>query len=719
MGYQLLELRKFLSRIERDINTETPIPFTWLIGAGFSQSAGIPLAKEVSHIIVLYEYIGDVRADDFEDELIGFGYDQKQLKSYLDWYYELKKTNNKRYNELIDQAYSWLKTTENFENIDRESPNCYQKLFTHLLRYKNDHHYFLTSIIQRVRGINVAHIGLAGLLKDYPKWGDTVYTTNFDDLLLTSILSLNHTARIFGEVESSEQPSQSPSYPQIVHLHGRHTGYNLLNTKEEVEKWYNQELKKAFEKHISDSSLIVIGYSGWDDMIMQTLKEWNDSNPNLIRGNLYWIPYLGEQNIDKKAIKFLNNCPKLKTFVIVNSDPDLQLNADSFILSLCNSINKKNGRFAKYRSDLLNTAKEQHKFIMYQLVDYPDHNPQTAYDLALKAEERISKAELSKSISLLEEAYEIIIQPDISSELKAKVGKKLGLSYYKLDRLKESKKLLEFALSHFTQLPQKNEEIQFDIAETKRILAEILISKDEFNEALEHIKNSMFLSITASFEHTFLKWKRNHLLCNLTKCFIYLLKGRYEHAESLLNQVDKEIEIVMDEPKILGKICQIKSCYFLVTDRISKAKHFLNESDSHFSNIEDSVNKFLNNIYHAEIFVKENNLKKVNEKINCIVLPNKDEIAKGILLNNQAYIEMLENNDNRFLIEKLLKESTNLLSKNESNYNLINVLTDCYVFYRNNNDDFNFQHIKEQIKLTNCKPHQYFKAMKTIEKKEK
>lgn len=405
MAYRKLDLKSFLSRLERDITTDRPIPFTWLVGAGFSVSAGIPLAKEVSHILVLYEFIGRNKKDDFANDLSGFGYDQKQLKSYLDWYYKIKIDDSEKLETLIQEAYKWLNSFDNFQNITKDSPECYQALFTHLLNNTTDHHYFLTNLIKRVNGINVAHIGLAGLLRDHPKWGHTVFTTNFDDLLLKAILSLNHTARIFGEIKSQEIPDTTPSYPQIVHLHGRHTGYNLLNTKDQVETWYDSKLRDAFAKHISGTHLLIVGYSGWDDMVMQTLKNWNDNNDGLIKGNLYWVPYKNETYLEDKVKDFLNNCPNLKAFVINSTESDL--NADSFILSLCNSINKNNGSFAFFRKDILETAKEQHKFILEQLDEYPDFNPKTALRLLEEAKKKIEEAEISKSTELLDEAISI------------------------------------------------------------------------------------------------------------------------------------------------------------------------------------------------------------------------------------------------------------------------------------------------------------------------
>eukprot|EP01036_Dinobryon_divergens_P053225 gene53225-71159_t len=66
MGYRVIDLKQFLSKIEREENTPLPIRFTWLIGAGFSVSAGLPLAKEVSHILAVYEYLGRHSRDSSE-----------------------------------------------------------------------------------------------------------------------------------------------------------------------------------------------------------------------------------------------------------------------------------------------------------------------------------------------------------------------------------------------------------------------------------------------------------------------------------------------------------------------------------------------------------------------------------------------------------------------------------------------------------------------------
>ncbi len=240
----------FLNRLEREGARNH---FTWLIGAGMSVSSGISLASEISQKIILFEYIASEKSErpweSESDEVINYDTD---LDDFLTWSHELEQKDSGTFKQMCMDSIEWLKRVNGFGDISPESPELYPLLFQHFFQDRTMVHYFLTTLVSRIRGINLAHLGLAGLLKSHPKWGHTVFTTNFDDLLLSALFSLNHTARVFGDVLSDDKPLTNPNHPQIVHLHGRHTGYRLLNTKGQIAR-IDEKLKAGFIKHLENS----------------------------------------------------------------------------------------------------------------------------------------------------------------------------------------------------------------------------------------------------------------------------------------------------------------------------------------------------------------------------------------------------------------------------------------------------------------------------------
>jgi len=706
-----MDLSQFLEKIDREENTLYPIKFTWLIGAGFSESAGIPMAIEVSHILAVYEYIGRKKKEEFRDKLSGFGYDQTQLKKYIDWYYNLKKEQPQEYETLIDETYAWLNTIEEFKNITKDSSECYQKLFQHLLYDQSDHHYFLTSIIQRNSGINVAHIGLAGLLKDYPKWGHTVFTTNFDDLLLRATLALNHTIRIFGEIKSNELPDLNPSYPQIVHLHGRHTGYNLLNTKSQINAWYLPEMKSAFKNHIENSNLIVIGYSGWDDLVMKTLNDWNSDTMHLIKGNLYWIPWKSEETIDDKVKAFLNRCPDLKTFVITNTEKNL--NADSFVLALLDTVNKHKGSFGAYRRDLLEKAKEQHSFIMKQLKEYPDDNPEEkVHKLINAANSLINSNRLKEAAVQINNVLKIISQPDIQIEIKAIWGKESGLLFARIGKIKEAIDCLKISLDYFNSIPNLNSDLKILMNSNQCLLAELLMAVDNFDDGYEFVKRCIFSGTEI------LKLKESkEVRINLIKakvCRIYcsIMAGIYGLVDRDFQEIANQIHLIEDKPKIVGKYYQLKALVLVHKLDFEQAEKFFDLSSIAYEKSDDRKNILLNRIYKVCIRLHERKIPGINQEIDSI----KDEFITindfdgiSIIANVVGYMSSINDEPDDNLIETCFTTAISHFEKVGMKYNELNVLIDHYNYLLFKKDVVGANQTFERINNFDTKNSKYFK----------
>ena len=143
---------------------------------------------------------------------------------------------------------------------------------------------------------------------------DTVWTTNFDDLVRDACVSqrfqsiditLENTSRIINRAQNSKELP-------IVKLHGDFKFGELKNTKDEL-KSQDEVFRKKLKEYLNDKHLIVFGYSGRDHSLMDTLKEVYEQEGG---GRLYWCGYRENKNINVKSLIALANKLNTRAFYI-------------------------------------------------------------------------------------------------------------------------------------------------------------------------------------------------------------------------------------------------------------------------------------------------------------------------------------------------------------------------------------------------------------------
>ena len=115
-------------------------------------------------------------------------------------------------------------------------------------------------------------------------FGGSVLTTNFDPLIEISIS--RHGGQSYRTVlqEDGNLGQTVAQGVHIVHLHGYWHGSDTLHTPQQLNQ-YRPHLKSSLMDIIKDSILVVVGYSGWDDIITKTLMELlsqSGSNPDIM-----------------------------------------------------------------------------------------------------------------------------------------------------------------------------------------------------------------------------------------------------------------------------------------------------------------------------------------------------------------------------------------------------------------------------------------------------
>ena len=116
----------------------------------------------------------------------------------------------------------------------------------------------------------------------------SVWTTNFDGFAARTSADFNLTTIEIG-IDCQDRLHRIPSKGELVcvSLHGDYRYDSLKNTQEELQ---TQEtvLQKALIEELRNTSLIVTGYSGRDQSVMEALK---DAYSEQGTGTLYWCGY--------------------------------------------------------------------------------------------------------------------------------------------------------------------------------------------------------------------------------------------------------------------------------------------------------------------------------------------------------------------------------------------------------------------------------------------
>ncbi len=115
-----------------------------------------------------------------------------------------------------------------------------------------------------------------------------VWTTNFDGLTARASADFDLTPIEVG-IDCQNRLQQVPSKGELfcISLHGDYRYDSLKNTREEL-RTQETELRRALIEELRNISLIVTGYSGRDQSVMEALK---DAYTEQGTGTLYWCGY--------------------------------------------------------------------------------------------------------------------------------------------------------------------------------------------------------------------------------------------------------------------------------------------------------------------------------------------------------------------------------------------------------------------------------------------
>jgi len=181
----------------------------------------------------------------------------------------------------------------------------------------------LRNVEKRGLGWNIEGLYLGYLLQELQgRRGliDTVITTNFDDIISNSFSLIGTRFRLLDHPASILDEPLETSWPRVIHLHGRSINYNVVNSSDDFQllQLANsgqleinsmavrcEAIRRCIAAAAERGGLIVIGYAGWEDVVMKIISD-HLAKENCFEAGIVWCSFGGQlrtsvQNMAKNS----------------------------------------------------------------------------------------------------------------------------------------------------------------------------------------------------------------------------------------------------------------------------------------------------------------------------------------------------------------------------------------------------------------------------------
>ncbi|GEM77536.1 SIR2 family protein [Vibrio sagamiensis] len=254
--------------------TSERIPnYSLLLGAGCSVTSGIKTGEQLVETWKK-EYFKQIKKSD--------DYTEKELEEFL-------------------SKQSWYKKEHEYSSL-------FEKIY-HLPIHRKK--FIQQQVDKKIPSIGYAY--LVSLCDENNKFFDTIYTTNFDDLINESFYQFGQERPILCAHDSSiKSLSVHTGRPKIIKLHGDYL-YEVNATLGETDR-LDENTEMKFREFSKEFGLVVIGYSGNDNSIMNCIEAILKEDKCFDNG-VYWCVRKGEE-ISKRLSDLINNDKDNKIFIV-------------------------------------------------------------------------------------------------------------------------------------------------------------------------------------------------------------------------------------------------------------------------------------------------------------------------------------------------------------------------------------------------------------------
>lgn len=234
----------------------------WLLGAGTSAAAGIPTASDMIWEFKQQLYVSQQRSS---------------IRAVSD-------LSNPAVRNLL-QVY--IDGTERFPAAG--SPEEYAALFEAAYSSEGDRRSYIEGKLVGAKA-SYGHIALASLMRT--GLARLAWTTNFDPLIADGCAKVydgtGHLTTVSLDApDLAAEVINGERWPAEIKLHGDFRSRRLKNTSDELRS-QDARLRQVFVDACRRAGLVVVGYSGRDESIMDTLDEVL-KHPSPFPGGLFWL----------------------------------------------------------------------------------------------------------------------------------------------------------------------------------------------------------------------------------------------------------------------------------------------------------------------------------------------------------------------------------------------------------------------------------------------
>lgn len=257
-----MEQSDFIRRV-----TESSSHFAWFLGAGASQSAGLPTAWDIIWDLKRRYYTTE------EDQIV---------------------PPNDIQNAAVREKVQSYMVSKGFP--EEGAPNEYTTYFELIFGddRERQRRYISAILADDKASLSLGHRVLAALICS--KITKAVFTTNFDNIVERAVAEVGGQSLAPFHIEgayAANEAINSEQYPVYCKLHGDFRYQSIKNLTDDLRE-QNAELTKGFLNTCNRFGLIVAGYSGRDDSVM-TLFEEALQTANPFPYGLFWTKLKGSE----------------------------------------------------------------------------------------------------------------------------------------------------------------------------------------------------------------------------------------------------------------------------------------------------------------------------------------------------------------------------------------------------------------------------------------
>ena len=252
----------------------------WLLGAGASAAAGLPTAMDMIWQFKRTLFLSQIR-----------GSSQASVDLSLP-----------AFRSRIDSHISSLEGTP-----VSGAPNEYASLFEAAYPAESDRQRVLDGMLTGAKP-SYGHLAIATLMRH--RLARIVWTTNFDTLIADACAKVFGTTGALTTIDLdtaalSEQTITSERWPIEFKLHGDFRSRRLKNTDDELRQ-QDAHLRKTLVGACRRYGLVVCGYSGRDDSVMDALEE-AVTQAQAFPAGLFWL-HRGDDAPLPRVTQLLDHC---------------------------------------------------------------------------------------------------------------------------------------------------------------------------------------------------------------------------------------------------------------------------------------------------------------------------------------------------------------------------------------------------------------------------